>query len=208
MSLNPFANPKCVFDMSKLPEELRLVPPAAFVLVLRAGFDFALTRTRCRHEMAMETTYQALYHLTTDQRWNPKSALSLRDHFIGLIDPSLRWLLHGSREEKKAAAFFAQEQGDPTKTPEQIAIYLEEQGELLIADATRSAYCEAIRARLAEHPVATGIIAIWAKDGNVRPRDLAVRLEVSRREIYSAIDLIRYHAAQCRKTRRYKGKHA
>jgi hypothetical protein len=203
MVTNPFLQPSLKFDMSKLPEELRWVLPSAFVLVLRAGFDLALEKTR-RHDVAIEVTYQALYHLTTDQRWDPKAG-PLRDHFLRLTLSSASWLRYGSKPEKAACAFFAHEQGKHSPSPEDIAIFLESQGELDLADETRSAMAETVRARLAEHPLATAIIGVWQAEGNVPPRELGRKLGASRRAVYSAIDLIRYHAAQCRKTRKNQG---
>jgi hypothetical protein len=200
---NPFADCEASFDPSKLPGELSVLPKTALVLVLRAVFDLALD-TAHDHASAMEVTSEVLCRLVTTHRWNP-AACDLREHALAMVDGVYRELRYGSRPEKEACAFYAQEQGNRTGSAEDMAVYAEEQTELERSDAGRQALAEMVRASVAGDELATRVCDVWEVRGDVTRAELVELLGASDADMRNALRLIRYQATKAKKALSRKG---
>jgi hypothetical protein len=189
---NPFGA-STQFDVSKLPEELQHLTPLGVVLLLRAGFDLAVELSR-DHDVALEVTYQALYHLTTDRRWDSTKGL-LHAHFLVLVRSAYTELrFGGSREERTARLTFAHTQSKTTGSIEDLAIALEEEPALLERDEDRLWLAQTVLASVARNKLAAEVARLWMERGSLTPRELARLTGASVRDVYNATDLVRYQA--------------
>jgi hypothetical protein len=201
---NSFADWEAGFDSSKLPSELRTLAQGVLVLVLREVEDRALGMTH-DHAEAMDVLSEVLCRLVSTHRWNP-DACSLREHAFAMADLACRELRHGSKAEKGACAFYAQEQGKLGGSAEDLALYVEEQSDLERLEAERKELARVVRASVAGDELATRVCVVWEERGYVPRRDLVGLLGASDTELYNALKLIRCHARRAQKALRKKGR--
>jgi hypothetical protein len=182
------------FDMGKLPTELQTLSSAELTEHLRAVFELAMGKAHDR-AVALEITHQVLFHVTTDRRWEPAKG-ALRAHLVAMmagVYGELRF--GGSWHERRACAGFAAEQGNRSASPEQLALYVEEQPLLERRDAADAAALAAVVEAMSGNPIAPRLFALWAEHGpDLVPRDIAERLGVAVKDVHRTIELVRRHA--------------
>jgi DNA-directed RNA polymerase specialized sigma24 family protein len=175
---------KTPFDVAKLPIVLRRSLPLAF--------DIALKLSR-NESVAWEITNEVFLLLVDDPKWDPEVS-TVEEHVRALVNAAYTKVRFNSYEERQVRATYERYVREPTKSPEDIALFVEEQDDLDRDDDERTGLAERIRARIAGHDVASRVALVWQEHGRLPPRDVARMLGVPVRAVYNAIRVIEHHA--------------
>jgi hypothetical protein len=183
----------------ELPPELAALPPGELAEAFEAALLFAARRLKSlpRARVLVSDVYTKL---TRTRRWDPARGPLLR-HVLGAVRSELsnqNTSKAPERESEAAEGFHREVRPDRVESPEELQL---DHGEAARRRERAARELEQLAERVANLPVASAILRLQADEGMHKPAELAAALNVPQREIYRALEMLRYHLKKIREVR-------
>jgi len=178
-----------------LPPELKAVAPDQMRAVLEAAALVALRLTKSKR-LADELLSDVFDKLTTTRRWD-RSRGPLLDHVLGALRSVLNNQRTSKAPEREGVAhgdYHREVRPTVVESPEETVLEHEE-AQLGRSRAARE--LGLLAARIDHHELAPKVLRCKS-DGIAPPAEIARTLGVPVRQVYQAIDLLKYHLEKIR----------
>jgi hypothetical protein len=181
-----------------LPPELAELPPGELEAVLETAILVATRRLKSAPR-ARQLVSDVFTKLTRTRRWDSSRGPLLR-HVLGALKSELshqNTSKEPEREEIAHETFHREVRPDRVESAEELHL---ERGDAEVRRDRAARELEQLEARVANLPVASAILRLQREQGIHKPAEMAEALKVPVRDVYRALEMLRYHLKKLRET--------
>jgi len=184
---------------AEVPPELQAVPEKEMNAVLEQAMVYALRKTKNKSR-ADALVSEAYVRLTTTRRWVPSKG-PLAPHVLRIVKSLFLHEITSKAPEREALVHAGyHREMRPVQTVSAEEMMLERAEEL--ADEERRAGVAAeeiaqLRVRIAKHPTVPEVLRL-KEEGIEEPREIARILGLEPKQVYRAIEMLKYHLDKIR----------
>jgi DNA-directed RNA polymerase specialized sigma24 family protein len=180
----------------QLPPEIRSLGTTQLRDLLAVGRAVVMRKAKSI-QIANQVNSDSFYKLCTTRRWHPMKG-PLEPWFVLVVKSELSHYFDRQLTIAEAEEGF-QREGLPGHVASIETRVVEAGEESRLGDEAAAQVAE-IRAAIAHHPLMPRVLD--HREKGMKPKEIAEALNVSEREVYGALKLIKHHAARLRDRRR------